>query len=76
MWEHQTVPFELRARLKRDIRTQPGALKTEIIGVAPLMARQMPVVVVSLLLSWQPRCTEKGGGKKIGKRNILVGNVC
>ena len=32
---------------KRDIGIQPGALKTERIGVAPLMAGQMPVVVVS-----------------------------
>ena len=41
-----TLSFELLARFKRDIRTQLGALKAERIGVAPLMAGQMPVVVV------------------------------
>ena len=30
-------------------------------GVVPHMAGQIPVVVVSPRLSWQPRCTEKGG---------------
>ena len=29
--------------------------------MAPLLAGQMPVVVVSLRLSWQPRCTGRGG---------------
>ena len=33
---------------KKDIRIQPGTLNTERIGVAPLMARQVPVAVGSL----------------------------
>ena len=41
----EALSFELGLR---DIRIQPKALKTERIGVAPLMAGQMPAVVVSL----------------------------
>ena len=38
-----------------------GDTQIRYYGVVPLMAGQVPVVVVSLRLSWQPCCTEKGG---------------
>jgi len=42
------VGCELRDRFKRDTRIPPGTPLTESMGMVPLMARQMPIVVVSL----------------------------
>ena len=54
---HRPCPMALTALCHSAAAVSPGTLKTKRIGVAPLMAGQMSVVVVSLRSGWQPPVT-------------------